>query len=409
MKSRFFSSTVLLCFLLNAIVPINAEALNNKNTISASKFKISKTSEYLSLDHCIVKEINNPDAQVNVFKKIAITNRVPNRIRVLLYLIDFKDLKNNKEKQFNLDILMHQVSNFYYSVSNGKIRFTWAISQHYKRMSNAIDYYGSNERSKVTNIAQIIKDAEIEAFKEFNSNLFDIFIAVPPNRTSIDQISTSITSFKDDNQILDGTILAGDFWASEKRWTLLAHEIGHLLGLLDLYSVSAASIQSTLEPSFQNQFKFMGLFDVMNWPTGPAPELTAWNRWFLGLLDSSEIRCLPNVETITILSPIQSKKGGIKVLFYKVNDFKILVIENRNKIGFDCNLPSWATGLLVYLVDVNIKSGEGPLKIVPHGSSHKAIISQKLLQNSQKLVYESLEVQNISSNLGQILVRVRMI
>ena len=105
---------------------------------------------------------------------------------------------------------------------------------------------------------------------------------------------------------------------------------------------------------YLDQFQFLGFFDLMNWPTGPAPELTAWNRWMLGFISDQEIRCISGKTTIESIAPIESDSNSLKSLFIRLSNSELLVIESRASIGFDNKLPDDATGLIVYIVNFDI-------------------------------------------------------
>lgn len=400
-KLLIWSLTILL---ISTVIPVYASIYKTPNGFKSQAF--SAPNDYLPISECNLEEMMDPASPSNVYRSGLSPIDPKKSIRVLIYPIDFSDFRANVSEKLDFSELKSKLSDFYGSVSGGKVKFAWFQSKTYSRMSIPLSAYESNSRLNLNAIVRIIQDSQELAFKSFNSDDFDFFIAAPPPQTTVDEISTSVALLRSDKRFVNGTILAGDYWQSNQSWTLPAHELGHALGLLDLYNSKTADTDTNKVVNFYNQFEFMGFFDLMNWPTGPAPELLAWNRWQLGFMSENHVRCLPNVPTVTKLVPIESRKDGIKALFMKLDSSRILILENRTSIGFDRQLPKWASGVLVYLVDLNIKTGDGPIKIVKNHSADSSKIFTQALQNGESTFYNGILIENLSNSNAQILVRV---
>ena len=135
-----------------------------------------------------------------------------------------------------------------------------------------------------------------------------------------------------------------------------AHETGHMLGLLDLYDFNAYG--------FAPQFDFVGSWDLMSdLDLGQGP--FAWERWQLGWLDSTQVRCVDRGSTLqTDLTPIESL-GGLKMIVIRdpSNTKVATVIENRQPIANDSALCY--AGALVTNIRNDIQTGYGPIRVVP--------------------------------------------
>jgi hypothetical protein len=135
-----------------------------------------------------------------------------------------------------------------------------------------------------------------------------------------------------------------------------AHETGHMLGLLDLYDFNAYG--------FAPQFDFVGSWDLMSdLDLGQSP--FAWERWQLGWLDSTQVRCVDRGSTLqTDLTPIESP-GGLKMIVIRdpSNTKVATVIENRQPIANDSALCY--AGALVTNIRNDIQTGYGPIRVVP--------------------------------------------
>jgi hypothetical protein len=133
---------------------------------------------------------------------------------------------------------------------------------------------------------------------------------------------------------------------------VVAHELGHVLGLQDLYS------NSETDPS-----PFVGDFDFMSNASkdAAAPGLLGWDRWRLGWISDASVVCVkPTAENRITLSPLQTGKGMLLAVV-PLSSTRALVMESRHPIGLDSKLAS--PGVLVYIVDTVTDTTEGPMRV----------------------------------------------
>jgi hypothetical protein len=178
------------------------------------------------------------------------------------------------------------------------------------------------------------------------------------------------------------------------------HEIGHLMGLADLYNFDAANEAAAGGGKSANdlQFKYMGVFDLMNWAGGAGVELTAWNRWLIDLISDDQIRCLPTTATTTLLSPVEIS-GGVKGAVIQLSKTEAIVIESRRALRYDKNLDKTSEGVLIYKVNTSISSGLGPMRVVGRpGSSDIWFRDAPLKLNDSRMV-DGYEIRVIESGV----------
>ena len=182
-----------------------------------------------------------------------------------------------------------------------------------------------------------------------------------------------------------------------------AHELGHSLGLTDLYPYDAARHELPEAPRgriwVRSEFGLMGLSTAfLAHPddgrlritgrdtrgrriTGhtfylDAAEMLAWSRWQLGWLDESQVLCLAADGSRVMLRPVADPGDAAVMAAVPLSDTEVLVVEVRRKIGYDAEqeerhadgtlitLPALATaGVLVYTVDASLGSGQLPIRI----------------------------------------------
>lgn len=129
---------------------------------------------------------------------------------------------------------------------------------------------------------------------------------------------------------------------------VFCHEFGHCLGLPDLYDTSSGGVGNT-GPGF------WGLMSMGGWGgNGSSPQypvhLCAWSMRYLGWDHSFQ----PDQDTTVTLTPLEDTHKVVDWWFQGEMSSEHFLIENRQRVGFDRNLPN--DGLIVYHVDEAVMS-----------------------------------------------------
>ncbi|UCG87191.1 MAG: M6 family metalloprotease domain-containing protein [Gemmatimonadota bacterium] len=133
--------------------------------------------------------------------------------------------------------------------------------------------------------------------------------------------------------------------------SVMAHELGHELGLPDLYDPKGEGVERILSV---NRVWVLGCFDLMaagSWGCGPAdqfpitgpPHLSAFLRDRLGWVNLTTVGSVRYREYV--LQPVQTSHQALAVPL-DAGGVETLLIEYRPATGFDDDLP--ASGVLVY-------------------------------------------------------------
>ncbi len=133
------------------------------------------------------------------------------------------------------------------------------------------------------------------------------------------------------------------------RIGVICHEMGHLLGLPDLYDTDGSS-------------SGIGVWGVMaagSWGgDGHSPErpvhFCCWSKVNLGWIEPTEI----DASSSPVSVPGIEKAGswGVQKVSCEMADGEYLLIENRRKSGYDLKLPG--AGLLIWHVDDNLSRND---------------------------------------------------
>lgn len=196
-----------------------------------------------------------------------------------------------------------------------------------------------------------------------------------------------------------------DSGGTQEDWGLTAaHEIFHNLGLLDIYPYDSSAHETPSAPFGQEwvtaEFGTMGLQAhflasdrdrrlAHEWrqPFGgrsttytyyaEAREMLSWSRWQLGWLDAAQVSCVTESQATVDLRPVAEPAGGTAMAAIPLWGNELIVIESRRRINHDTGVPyedqnGYETtlpglleeGVLVYLLDAGVGSGDLPMKVV---------------------------------------------
>jgi M6 family metalloprotease-like protein len=122
--------------------------------------------------------------------------------------------------------------------------------------------------------------------------------------------------------------------------SVFCHEFGHMLGLPDLYARPE-------QPGMEGVGRWCAMSQQN--PNGRPQHFSAWCKDQLGWLKPTVID--PRVKQKLILSPIEDSNTECFKVPLKADGSEYLLLENRQKKGFDTELP--AAGLLVWRVIPN--------------------------------------------------------
>lgn len=327
-------------------------------------------------------------------------------VRVLIFPVDFSDLVGSTQDASEFRGLVSNFEAFYKSQSNNSLNFTWTISPKVARMNKTIQSYGVGGRG-AGNFNALYDDMHDLAIKSYNRDDFDFFIGSAPTSTAREQIAVSPAFGSTDKSRWPGTFLGGDYWSNGASWTIPAHEFGHSgLGLADLYNYDAAMLG---QAGFAQQFKYMGVYDLMNWAGGAGLELTSWNRWIGGLISDRQMLCLPDATTVTLLKPIQLVNDDVKGLVIPISRSSAIVIENRAALGLDKNLSVGAQGVIAYFVNTSIASGSGPMEIIRKSSSTDVWFTDNALKVGESLTHKGYSIKVLGSSNNEMYVEVKKV
>lgn len=295
--------------------------------------------------------------------------------KVIAIFVDFPDAPATHSIQNFVDSVITPGVGLLKEFSYGRASYTVTPVNKWYRMSKPSSSYGFKSLTFDLQKAYI-QEAMSLADADVDFSQYDVVYVVSEPNANI-PVSPTFNAFIgtgvnfDGHEIHNGITFGQDAW-SANAWadasygaTVLAHESGHMMGLVDLYSLygqdvsTPALYQSTIQ-------KYVGPWSIMGWNARSAHYL-AWEKLKLGFLDASQVDCLDQTGGVEeVLTPIETA-GGLKAVAVKISDSKAIVAELRTLTGADSRLCS--SGVLVYEVDASIATGKGVVVVKPSRQS----------------------------------------
>lgn len=385
--------------------PIATSTPSPAPTPTTASSALTPSSSYLNVNQC---KLINGSNQVSVnqsFQQNPYRVKTTRTIRALILPIDFADLVGSSNPQGDFATITEGISTFFTSASEGRTVFKWTIHPQFVRYPIKVADANLGGRN-TSGYGQFSQEALKLAKQVVNISEFDLIVYAPPLTTSRNQIAIGPAFVANGPDQINTTMLDGQAYSSRTPYYMTAHEIGHLMGLADLYNYEGAN-ESAAKPGDPNannfQFKYMGIYDLMNWVGSDGMELTAWNRWLIDLITDDQMRCLPAIGTTTLLTPV-GVKGGVKGAVIPLSSTEAIVIESRRAVGYDSKLGINSQGALVYKVNTNIGSGYGPMRVVGRAGSDDMLFRDAPLKLNERLLLDGYVIEVIErGNFGDVI------
>ena len=281
-------------------------------------------------------------------------------VRIAIVFVDFSNAAKQGSSNSYFDRISSQVTAAYKEMSYGKLNVEFVTVPGWIRMDKPSASYNVSQAGRkdysdtVAYAQEVLRKTDPQTDYTGVSSLA-IFAAEEAAGISGDyaQPLVDFLPTKERSKINSVIVTGGGWWLNDWDATTVTHEIGHVLGLADLY-----------DPNPDAYSPYVGDFDLMSVSStlSLAPSMMGWNRWRLGWISDKSVICVkPTAENRITLSPIQSGTGSL-IAVVPLSLTRALVMESRHPVGMDRKLPT--SGVLVYIVDTRIESTKGPIKVL---------------------------------------------
>lgn len=248
-------------------------------------------------------------------------------------------------------------------VSYGKFNYTFKPQLKWYRMSKKSSEYVTGGWTFISHRAYISEAAKLADLDVDFSKTDSLIILANPDAQGMGYSGPAFAAIRSSGITLDGKYISNGATSAYdlNNWKAiwLNHEVTHTLGLVDLYAFTQENSANRHDGlRYTGEFSYMGF----NSFESNSPSLFAYERWNLGWLDDSQIKCMSDSKTTQLITPVETI-GGVKAVMVPISKTKAVVIESRRPLGIDSKLAK--SGALVYVVDSTNQSGLGPIKVYP--------------------------------------------
>ena len=342
----------------------------------------------------------------------------------LIVAVDFPDARFQYENvKSYLETLANpkNISEFYETMSYGKVKIKFDIYPEVITLSKPFSYYLQNSNKPYSKENSLLNGLIMDETRKFlqNKSVLQKYSALNIVETSMKATSEgyggtassgpSLSSYPNTSSLsLAYTnvqlVIGSTYIFGPKDISMLfAHEIGHLFGFTDIYNVNdnRESIAYLSHP-----FDTMGLLSF---------GLGAWNRWLMGWVADSQVVCLDKSTDIyeNNISAL-NLKDGLKAVVIRLSPKEVLIVEARRKDKYDTFEYDFKNynGLAIHHLDTSIRSGKGAMKIyydeeldVPVGQGDLrtlsiASLAAKIIEADEYLYYKpsNILIENLYSD-----------
>ena len=304
---------------------------------------------------------------------------VPETIRVVVLLVDFDDVKADTilhSQQWFEQVLFDPANpwsmrNYFLGNSYGKLVMEGEVRGWF-RAKQKLSYYADGRRglgNYPRNAQGLVEDAVAAADANVDFSQFDLtgpqggpdgivdFLLVAHagqgyewtmNTQDIHSHAGTING-----KAVDGVkVISYAIEPEDGRVGTFAHEMGHLLGLPDLYDVTLNSYGLGM----------LSLMSYGSWGGGDGSRpvgLDAWSKARLGFL--SPVALSANVTGLEIPC-VEDQPYALRLWSEGGQGTQYFLVENRRAKGYDSYLASFGEGLLIYHIDERYPDNSGELR-----------------------------------------------
>lgn len=384
--NRYFSGvSIFIVFVLSLTYLFFGLALTSSPAIAA----------WTSVDGCKLSNFNGQNVNLGFPRKSILLPSVGN-VKILVVGVDFANVRGAENPQqmvapFELPI----VRDFFSTASYNRLNLEFTIADEVVGLP--IPDTSINERIVMLETAKALPT-------KYRLSDYSALLIITTKESAFTNGTASAGSVVSNStgQLTNYSVVSGvkpneSRWLSSP-WRTVAHETGHLLGLMDLWNRedSTAWRGQTAAP-----------FSLMNTGAGwdYAADFFAWEKWVLGWIPDADVKCLQkdSVDIATELATLDSK-SGVRLIVIPMTSNKVIAVELRKRSALDFGITK--SGVLVYTVDTSKKNFELPIQLVPSEESMQQPFSEQLrdyerFKKSPLSKFDSVEVDGLQiANLG---------
>ena len=322
----------------------------------------------------------------------------------IVILVEFPDVKNEVERDAVQYRFSTQLKHYIEEMSYNRISLNVEVTKKWYRMPKPIDQYRISSRNlevDTSRVEALISDVLNAADTDVDFSQYS-FATIYMGAKVADygmvglcgypgMLGWSAAGFHQRPVMLgpstvdilrtkSGQVVKGGvaIFTTQAHLGTLFHDIAHVLGGVKegkrmvpcLYDHDLQAKSGSMRESFIKSIINMGFWDPMSCHFYkrelPPPGISSWTKIRLGWINQSKIKIITSGQNSeAILGPLEDGSSEILAIKIPISRTSYYLIENRQHIGFDKNLPG--SGVLIMYADDNIsecRHGDAPVKLM---------------------------------------------
>jgi len=329
----------------------------------------SSEAQLLSIDNCKVSDSKGRPYRYADFPRSSRLFTPSISARIAVIAVQFSDLTATTSPEADYGKYFKFISDYLINTSDIPINPTITFGSSYLQLGKSISQYNSNGNAlndEHGDVIQFLDDVLKVANGSANfADIDQLAIVVPPTATP-DQVKFHMNFYKnvqnsfgrDVSIYLYGSIVAKsslDNYIGYDPFIYVHEQIGHQMGLDDEYGSWGESGQYSLGSNPTLEQIGMGYWGNMS---SGRLELLAWDKWKVGFISDSQVRCVsPSLNSTIWLRPSTTKGTFVKLLVIPLSRTKAIVVESQRSTGYNFKVPKSLNGSIVYQVDQELING----------------------------------------------------
>ncbi len=316
-------------------------------------------------------------------------------LKTLIVLVQFPDVERKVEAGFAKRRFFRELNHYVREMSYGKFCIGGELTERWYTLPQSISKYriaAQNLNVDKSRVQKLVRDIIETADPDVDFSHYDFvtfFLAVERNKYGmigmcafpgmLGWTDTGILKAKSGDTINRGIAL----FTYQAHLGTLFHDIAHVLGGVkngrrvlpclydhDLQSQPSRPDPRSIRKTFLDAIIYMGYWDPMSCHfikyREPPPGVSSWTKLRLGWIEPSKIKVVkPGEREQITLGPLEKGDSATLVIKIPLTDTTYYLIENRQPLGFDRNLP--ASGILIMYADDSVaecRHGRGPVHLI---------------------------------------------
>jgi len=302
---------------------------------------------------------------VNVQRSSLIARFPPTtgKCSILALPVEFPDVKHHTKREEISRRVFQELRSYYKEASYNQLAVEGYVADWIELPKSASSYGISNWGSPSEKRRVFERDVIQLADSVVDFSRYDVVVILAAGRATVWAYSTTPMIRTNDGVTVERITVQTEYTA----WGTFAHELGHQLGLPDLYDYAiAAGLGVYVEAAI-----YVGPYGLMSRST-ERPNMLGWCKMTLGWIPFSGIQTVRPGEVKSIkIHSLESLSNETMVVKIQIDSKQYYVVEVRERIGYDSVLPN--SGVLVSYVDELVASGDGPVRLVDGDPATKTL------------------------------------